>query len=239
MAEGGTFVGGDEEAGSAGKAEYLARKGEGVMDETEFNAVVSGALQESVQFVDFELSPERALATEYYLGKPFGNEEDGRSQVVLTEVRDAVDGMLPSFLRIFSGPEHTVEFVPKKADAVESAEQMTDYVRYVYEQDNPGFLTTLSAIKDGLIRKIGIVKWGWDDSVDTKAYTQQGITRDELELLADDDDVELTSAEEVPPTKEMQAEQKQAMEQWSQSVAQSKAAAQQQAQAQAQQPPAG
>lgn len=170
--------------------EYKARKGEGRMDEEEFCTVVRNAIAQSVQFVDTELSSDRAKATEYYLGKPFGNEEEGRSQVILTEVRDAVDGMLPSLARVFFGAEHTVEFAPNKADAVEQAAQQTDYVRYVFEQDNGGFLKTVAVLKDGLIRKIGIFKWGWDTSEQTQAYRQEGIDQKQMELLAADDTVE-------------------------------------------------
>lgn len=174
--------------------EYMARKGDGVMDKEEFASVVQDALAQCVQFVDTELSVERARATEFYLGKPFGNEEEGRSQVVLTEVRDAVDGMLPSLLRVFFGSEHTVEFVPTKAETVTQAEQMTDYVRYVFEEDNAGFLQAMAVLKDGLVRKIGIFKWRWDTSTETKAYKQEGITDEEMQLLASDDDVELVKA---------------------------------------------
>lgn len=191
-----------------------------MMDEPEFRAVVQKAIAQSVQYVDGELSQERAEATEYYLGKPFGNEEDGRSQVVLTEVRDAVDGMLPSFLRIFFGSEHTVEFVPNKAEAVPQAEQQTDYVRYVFEQDNAGFLRTVDVLKDGMVRKIGVFKWGWDETEDTKAYKQEGVTHAELELLASDDDVDLTRVTKLPPTKEAKAAQQQAMQAYQQQMAQ-------------------
>jgi len=174
--------------------EYLGRKGDGPMDADEFRHVVQSALQESVQFVDIELSTERARATQYYQGKPFGNEEDGRSQVVLTEVRDAILGMLPSLLRIFSGPEHTVEFVPTRADTVAMAAQKTDYVRYVFEEDNNGFLEMLSVLKDGLLKKIGIFKWWWDDSAESRSYKQEGLTKAELDLLTGTDGVELTWA---------------------------------------------
>lgn len=170
--------------------EYKARKGEGRMDEEEFCTVVQNAVAQSVQFVDSELSPDRARATEYYLGKPFGNEEEGRSQVIFTEVRDAVDGMLPSLARVLLGAEHTVEFAPNKAEAVEQAAQQTDYVRYVFEQDNGGFLKTVAVLKDGLIRKIGIFKWGWDTSEQTQAFRQEGIDDAQMKLLAADDAVE-------------------------------------------------
>jgi hypothetical protein len=137
--------------------EYVSRKGQGRMDDEEFAAVVKKAIAESVSFVDNELSYDRAKATEYYLGKPFGNEEEGRSQVVMTDVRDTVDGMVPSLLRVFFGAEHAVEYEPTRPDTVEMAAQMTDYVRYVFEKDG-GFLKSLAVLKDGLIRKIGIFK---------------------------------------------------------------------------------
>ena len=181
--------------------EYMAREGQGPMSEQDFKAVVSAAISDSVQFVDGELSPDRAKATKYYLGEPFGNEEEGRSQVVLTEVRDAVDGILPSLLRVFFGAEHTVEFVPTRADTVQQAEQKTDYVRYVFEEDNAGFLRTYDVLKDGLIRKIGIFKWGWDESEDTKAYRMEGVTEDELAALADDESVTLSEVVKRKPPK--------------------------------------
>lgn len=179
--------------------EYLARKGGGKMDDDEFHAVVQHAISQSAQFVDNELSVDRAKATDYYKGKPFGNEEEGRSQVVLTEVRDAILGMLPSLLRVFFGSEHAVEFVPTRADNVEQAAQKTDYVRYVFEEDNAGFLRTLAVLKDGLTKQIGIFKWGWDSSVETKAYKQQGIDRQQLELLAADDSVTLGTTVKQKP----------------------------------------
>lgn len=200
--------------------EYMGRKGKGPMDKEDFAAVVQDGLAQCVQFVDTELSVERARATEYYLGKPFGNEEEGRSQVVLTEVRDAVDGMLPSLLRVFFGSEHCVEFVPTRADNVPQAEQKTDYVRYVFEEDNAGFLSTMSVLKDGLVRKVGIFKWRWDTSDETRAYKQEGVTKAELELLAADDDVALTKAVKRKPSKEEKADYEQALAQFTQAQSQ-------------------
>lgn len=197
-----TYESGDgaEDGETKPRPEAASRKGKGVMDAEEFQSLVGGALTDSVQFVDGELSPDRAAATRYYHGQPFGNEEEGRSQAVLTEVRDAVIGIVPSLMRIFFGSDHVVEFNPTRKDTVEQAQQATDYVRYVFEEDNAGFLHTLSVLKDGLIRKIGIFKWGWDDSDETTAISLQNLTMDELETLAADDDVTIVSRtpREVP-----------------------------------------
>lgn len=170
------------------------------MSKNDFCAVVQHALAESASFVDGEMSQERAKATEYYLGKPFGNEEEGRSQVILTEVRDAVDGMLPSLLRVMFGAEHAVEFVPTRADNVEQAAQKTDYVRYVFEEDNAGFLKALEVLKDGLVRKIGIFKWAWDTSVSVRAYRMEGVSKAQLDQIAADDTIDMKHiAERIDP----------------------------------------
>lgn len=160
----------------------MSAKRAGPMKATEFETVVTTVLSDCVKYVDTELSPARAKATDYYTGEPFGNEEDGRSQVVLTEVADAVDGMIPSLQRILCGSEHPVEFCPTNSTNVQQAEQATDYVRYVFEQDNGGFLENLSVLKDGMIRKIGTYKWVWEPP-SVKAVKMEGLTDEQLEAM--------------------------------------------------------
>src|SRR5574343_406852 len=81
-------------------------------------------------WIDSDIAPVRAKATRYYKGEKFGNEEEGRSQIVLTEVRDSVLQILPSLMRVFFSGEKVVEFVPVGPEDVSAAEQATDYVNY-------------------------------------------------------------------------------------------------------------
>lgn len=167
------------------------RPGEGFMSRRELEATLAPVITDSVSFVDTVLSPERETATDYYLGKPFGNEEEGRSQVVLTEVRDTVSGIIPDIMRIVFGPERVVEFLPKTVAAVAEAKLQTDYVHYCFTERNAGFLETLAVLKDGLVRKIGIFKSWWDESSDVRAYTLRNVTDDELTQLAARDDIKV------------------------------------------------
>jgi hypothetical protein len=172
------------------------RPDEGPMKDSEFRSIMHELISSAIQYVDGELSADRAEATDFYMGRPFGNEESGRSQVVLTEVRDGVQAVLPPMLRVVFGPEHAVEFRPRSAEDVDAAQQKTDYVRFVFESDNPGFLHTHSVMKDGLIRKIGAFKWWWDDTTATTTHKLENVDQEGLELLAQDDEVELTRIEE-------------------------------------------
>ena len=99
------------------------------LTKTEKGSIVQALISDAVQYIDSNVAPDREKATRYANGEPFGNEEDGRSQVVMTEVRDVVQSMLPSLLRVFLSTENAVEYAPRRADSVPIAEQATDYVK--------------------------------------------------------------------------------------------------------------
>ena len=121
------------------------------MSEEELQGVLSSEIEDAISFIDDDIGYNRAKATEYYLGDPFGNEEEGRSQVVSMDVRDTVQGMLPSLMRIFFGPERVVEFSPQGPEDVEMANQATDYCDFIFKRDNPGFKILHSTFKDAQI----------------------------------------------------------------------------------------
>jgi hypothetical protein len=146
---------------------------------TDVQSIVSNLIEDAVKYVDEELTPARAKATQYYNGDKFGNETPGRSQVVLTEVRDAIDSVMPEYLRLFFGPDHAVEFEPVGAEDVEHAKQATDAIRYVFERDNPGFMIAYSTLKDGLMRQIGAVKWGTEPG-EAKAFKVSNVSEEQL-----------------------------------------------------------
>src|SRR3546814_3877180 len=67
-----------------------------------------------------DISTERAKAWDFYLSKPLGNEIDGQSQVVTSDVADVVDSIMPSLLRLFTTADNLVSF-----DAVGRSEEHT------------------------------------------------------------------------------------------------------------------
>ena len=85
---------------------------------------------------------------EYYLGEKFGNEIDGRSEIVTTDVRDTIEYIMPSLMRIFTTHNNIAEFEPQGPEDVEMAQQATDYVNYVFNKQNHGFQVLYDAFKD-------------------------------------------------------------------------------------------
>ncbi len=169
-----------------------------VMSEEQLQGVISAEIYDAISFIDDDIGGNRALATEYYYGQPFGDEEEGRSQVVSMDVRDTVQGILPSLMRIFFGPERVVEFAPQGPEDVQSAEQATDYVDFIFKRDNPGFKILHSAFKDALVRKCGIVKYWWDESVEVKAESFSMLDEQTMMFLTQDPDIEISAVREYP-----------------------------------------
>jgi len=153
------------------------------MDDTELQGIVAGELEDAVSYIDADVSPIRAKGTEYYRGDPFGNEEDGRSQVVAMEVRDTVSAMLPSLMRVFFSTENVVEYVPRGPEDVAGAQQATDYANYIFSNDNNGFMTTYALFKDSLVRKCGIAKYYWDEVEEVKIDDYSGLDDQTVQLL--------------------------------------------------------
>lgn len=178
------------------------------MDADELQGIIVQEITDAVSYIDTDLSPVRAKGTEYYRGDLFGNEEDGRSQVVAMEVRDTVSAMMPSLMRIFFNTENVVEFVPQGPEDVKAAQQATDYCNYVFNSDNNGFVTTYATFKDSLVRKCGIMKVWWDEEETVRIEEYSGLDDQTLQILQQEPeaDVNIVVSYPDPAMAQMQAQ---------------------------------
>ena len=161
----------------------------------ELQATVKAEIDDAISFIDQEIGHQRARSTEYYRGAPMGNEEEGRSQFVSREVRDAVQSVLPSLMRVFFGSERAVEYIPQGPEDVRMAEQATDYVNYVILQDNPGFEVFHSAFKDSLYNKAGVIKYWLDESIEVTYHNFTGLSDEGLAMVLSEPGAEIASLE--------------------------------------------
>lgn len=177
------------------------------MQDTEFEAIVTEELQKAANFIDEELGPLRATATEYYYAQPLGNEEKGRSQMVSHDVRDTVNAMLPSLMKVFFGSERVVEYTPVGPEDEAFADQATDFANYILQNDNDFFSTFYAVAKDALIRKCGIVKVWQDEKVETTVRKYKSVEQIQLLALQADEEIDVeideTTFVEMPFEDEM------------------------------------
>ena len=159
------------------------------MRNSEVLALLGQLLENSIGYFEGNIGAERRTAFKYYLGKPYGNEIEGRSQVVTQDVLEVVENILPSLLRIFTAGEQIVKFDPQGPEDQQMAEQCTDYVNYIFMKDNPGFMILYTMFKDALLQKNGFVKHYYKEIEKTKTEEYADLTDVEYNSLLIDDTV--------------------------------------------------
>ena len=168
----------------------MAKKPRKISD-NELSAQLDSEIQGATGYANTELSNQREEAMQYYLGEPFGNEIDGRSEIVTTDVRDTVEYIMPSLMRIFTTHNNIAEFEPQGPEDVEMAEQATNYCNYVFNRQNNGFKVLYDAFKDALISKTGIIKHYWEQKEDIHTETYTNLTEIEYQSILANDDYEV------------------------------------------------
>lgn len=121
----------------------------------DLEAFVTFLQEEETKSHDDWLDEERANALDFYNGEPFGDEEEGRSQIVTRDVAEVVDYMTVSLLRTMVSGDKVVEFdyADKKV-----AEQATAAVSHEFYQGQDGYRFLHDWIKAGLLEKTSTAK---------------------------------------------------------------------------------
>ena len=105
-----------------------------------------------------QLAEDIERLNDFYHGKPYGNEVEGKSKFVTREVYETVESIMPYLIKVFFSSDKACIFEPEDEDDVESSIQETEYVNWVFYRNNPGFLVGYSWLKDGLMNRVGYVK---------------------------------------------------------------------------------
>ncbi len=159
--------------------------------------IVGSHIDDSLGYVSTDTSLERQRALEYYMREPYGNEVEGRSQIVTAEVAEAVDGALPQLMKVFTQSKNAVVFEPVNEGDGELAEQATHYVNHIFYKDNNGVELLHDMFWDALCQKVGVLKAYWDDKKDVTKEKYDNLTEDELAMLMQDEEIEIVEQESV------------------------------------------
>ena len=159
------------------------------LTELEVGSIVSSEIKASLGYIGSDITEQRQKSLEYYFGEPFGNEQEGRSQVVSTDVSYVIESILPTLLRTFAASDEIVKCEPVTAEDEEVAKQASDYLNYVFNKDNDGFITLYTLFKDALIQKNGVAKIYWNTSNKVERETYEKLSEDEYTMLLDEDGV--------------------------------------------------
>lgn len=138
----------------------------------DMDTLVNFLMEEERRAEDGTLQEEREVAIDFYNGEPFGDEVDGRSQLVTRDVAEVIDYMTVSLLRTMASGDKVVEFdcaePPRRIERDEKgnpipqppsiSEQATMAVTREFMQGQDGYRVLHDWIKAGLLEKSSVAK---------------------------------------------------------------------------------
>ena len=103
---------------------------------------------------------------------------------------------MPNLMRVSRRTTNT-PFAPRSGEDVEAAEQASDYVNYIIQNQCDGYKLLHTFFKDALLFRMGVIKYFWEevDEVDEEEYN--GLTEAELVLLLNDPNIEIVEQRET------------------------------------------
>lgn len=158
----------------------------------EIEGIAREAVNDAVDFVESEIAEDRIKAQRYFDGEVDIGEEEGRSTVVATKIRDTIRAIKPSLLRVFLSTDRPVEFVPRGPEDVQVAEIATQYVNYLFNE-NGGYRILNDCFHDALLKKVGIAKVYWDTYMESETFDYSDLNEQEYMAIVNDDNVQIIS----------------------------------------------
>jgi len=134
------------------------------MDERELLAVLREEDRDSASFFSSELATVQAEAMERYYAEKYGDEVEGRSQVVTHDVEDAINWSMPHLMRLFIGNDELVTVEDNESDNPQLGDQIGEYLSHIFFKENAGEEILHDFAFDGMLQRIGWVRIAWADA---------------------------------------------------------------------------
>lgn len=169
-----------------------------MLSDNQIAAIVGAEEEQAIGYLGegSEIQSNRATLLDYYNQRPYGDEIDGQSQIVTSDVMDVVEGMLPQLLRMFTQGRQIGKFTSTSPEYDEEAEQKTEYANWVFMQQNDPVLILHDMFKDAILQYTGVVKVCWDDSEERLEENYEGLSQEELQMLMFDQNYEVKDVEQ-------------------------------------------
>lgn len=146
------------------------------MSDDELASLITTELSQSLNGPDSEQSQSRARALDFYFARPFGNEVEGRSQIVISDVMDTTESIMPSLMRVFSTGKY-VEFEQQGPDDATAVIE-SEYIEHVFANENDGFNVLMDWFKDAMLSRVSYVM--------AERMTESTVSEQVIEGLPDD-----------------------------------------------------
>jgi len=161
------------------------------MTEEKLVSILREEETDASSYYDSELAAKQAEAMDRFYARPFGNEIEGRSQVVTHDVEDTINWIMPKLMRAFMQADELISVEDPASDDTYNAKCAADYLRHVFFKDNPGEENIYDFTFDGLLQKVGWIRVAWEDPKPKPPRVLEGVGPEQLQRYVDDPEYEI------------------------------------------------
>lgn len=177
------------------------------MNEDQLIKILREEEADAASYYDSELAQVQADAMDRYHAKKYGDEVDGRSQVVTHDIEDTINWVMPHLMRTFLESD---ELVICEDDGLDDGDPSlkiaADYLHHVFFKDNPGSEIIHDFAFDGLLQRTGVARLGWKDPDPSPPKIIEGVPLELLTKYVNDPEYEILEAEQRQVTMEPAAD---------------------------------
>lgn len=168
----------------------------------ELSALLSKELRQALGSPGSEIAALRLRNLQYYKAEAEGElaapEIADRSSLVATDVADTVEWILPGLLRPFVTSQDALQARARKPEYAEGAQQVADYLRWLFWKQNRGFHLLAQWFKDALIQKVGFLKIGTVEIEEDAEENYEGLNEAQMLILSQDKEGKIIGQESFP-----------------------------------------
>jgi hypothetical protein len=168
-----------------------------MLNDFEISAILDSRESNAIGFLGdgSDTQKNRKAMYDYYNQKHYGDEVEGQSQVVTSDVADVVESLVPQLLRIFAQNRIIGRFVGSRPEFDKEAQQKTEYASWVFNRKHNGAQLLHEAIKESLLQYCGVPKVYWEESEERTESVYNGIGELDLMQLEQNENVEIKEVE--------------------------------------------
>lgn len=180
----------------------ISADAEAAMDEDEKRLLMAVKAEEeqSVAFWQSEIQTNQRQAMEQYYGQLYGDEEEGRSQIITREVFETIEWIRPDLVDMFTASDRVVTLEPEAPEAETHVEIAQAYLNHVFFQKHDGIAVIDQFAFDGLLQKLGIAAVYVDDDKMRKVEEYEGLNSQQYQAVIAAPYVDEVVEEEVEET---------------------------------------
>ena len=147
--------------------------------------------EDALGYAQTEVQEQQMEALRRYFGERYGDEEQGRSQVITREVFETIEWQRNDYARVLNDGGKLIYAEEAREEYAKQARAAEDYMQWIVFHDNPGFFLLDDFTFDGLLHRRGYLGAYWRTKEYRAPQTLTGLNIMQVQELTNDPEVEI------------------------------------------------